>query len=270
MHFLGCRPGFARLACILKIYWSLNSMKWKAYSYFFAILSCACNIIMKYQYSPFSLFFCYLSFGSNVLTNSSCSTQKLAANSVNHWSLLFVLLGWFSHEVTRLFRDNVPSTSSSPEISFPHLLTQPSLWPRNYPPPPGTWAIVGGRGLGGVYDHINHFGYHIKEMWILKAFWGGGVLYWTGSGENIFPCVIYSSHCLSAWMWPSCHQSYILKQQKFNMHVSHMISYFLYQSTLPPCRMYSIVIALWMVLRDCGSDYLIQIASTWSVPCDVD
>ena len=25
--------------------------------------------------------------------------------------------------------------------------------------------------LGGVCDHINHFGYHIKEIWIEKA-WG--------------------------------------------------------------------------------------------------
>ena len=32
---------------------------------------------------------------------------------------------------------------------------------------------MGGHGLGGICVHINHFGYHIKEIWILKA-WGGG------------------------------------------------------------------------------------------------
>ena len=35
--------------------------------------------------------------------------------------------------------------------------------------------------MGGVCDHINHFGYHIKEMWILKA-WGAAML--KGPGEN--------------------------------------------------------------------------------------
>jgi hypothetical protein len=25
---------------------------------------------------------------------------------------------------------------------------------------------------GGVYDHITHFGYHLKKLYILKA-WGG-------------------------------------------------------------------------------------------------
>ena len=28
-------------------------------------------------------------------------------------------------------------------------------------------GIAGGRGLGGVCDHINRFGYHIKEIWLL-------------------------------------------------------------------------------------------------------
>ena len=54
----------------------------------------------------------------------------------------------------------------------------------------GVWAIIGhaqgshharkkiqwmGHVLGAVsaHDHISHFGYHSKEMWILKA-WGGG------------------------------------------------------------------------------------------------
>ena len=42
-------------------------------------------------------------------------------------------------------------------------------------------SIVGGHGLGRVYDHINHFGYHIKEIWILKA-WAAAML--KGPGEN--------------------------------------------------------------------------------------
>ncbi len=33
----------------------------------------------------------------------------------------------------------------------------------------------------GVCDHINHFGCHIKEIWILKA-WGAAML--KGPGEN--------------------------------------------------------------------------------------
>ncbi len=33
----------------------------------------------------------------------------------------------------------------------------------------------------GCCDHINHFGYHIKEIWILKA-WGAAML--KGPGEN--------------------------------------------------------------------------------------
>lgn len=32
-------------------------------------------------------------------------------------------------------------------------------------------GIDSGCGLGGVYDNTNHFGYHIKEMWILKVLW---------------------------------------------------------------------------------------------------
>jgi hypothetical protein len=31
------------------------------------------------------------------------------------------------------------------------------------------YGIVGGRGLGGACDHINHFGCHIKEVWLLEA-----------------------------------------------------------------------------------------------------
>ena len=34
---------------------------------------------------------------------------------------------------------------------------------------------------GGVCDYINHFGYYINEIWILKG-WGAAVL--KGSGEN--------------------------------------------------------------------------------------
>ena len=40
---------------------------------------------------------------------------------------------------------------------------------------------MGGRGLGGVCDHINQFGYHINKIWILKA-WGTVML--KGPGEN--------------------------------------------------------------------------------------
>ena len=29
---------------------------------------------------------------------------------------------------------------------------------------PGIINIAGGRGLGGAYDHINRFSYHIKEI----------------------------------------------------------------------------------------------------------
>ena len=35
--------------------------------------------------------------------------------------------------------------------------------------------------MGGVCDHINHFGYHIKEIRLLKA-WGAAML--KGPGEN--------------------------------------------------------------------------------------
>jgi hypothetical protein len=34
---------------------------------------------------------------------------------------------------------------------------------------------TGGCGLGGGCDHINHIGYHINEIWILKA-WGGAAM----------------------------------------------------------------------------------------------
>ena len=40
---------------------------------------------------------------------------------------------------------------------------------------------MGGRGLGRVCDHINHFGYHIKEIGLWKA-WGAVML--KGPGEN--------------------------------------------------------------------------------------
>ena len=40
---------------------------------------------------------------------------------------------------------------------------------------------MGGRGLGGVCDHINHFGSHIKEIGLWKA-WGAAML--KGPGEN--------------------------------------------------------------------------------------
>ena len=42
-------------------------------------------------------------------------------------------------------------------------------------------GLVGGRGLGRVCDHINHFGYHIKEIRPLKA-WGSAKL--KGPWEN--------------------------------------------------------------------------------------
>ena len=40
---------------------------------------------------------------------------------------------------------------------------------------------MGGRGLGGVCDHSNHFGYHIKEIGLWKA-WGAAML--KGPGES--------------------------------------------------------------------------------------
>ena len=40
---------------------------------------------------------------------------------------------------------------------------------------------MGGCGLGGVCDHINHLGYHIKEKLVLKA-WGAATL--KKPGEN--------------------------------------------------------------------------------------
>ena len=42
-------------------------------------------------------------------------------------------------------------------------------------------GIVGGRGLGGVCDHINYVGYHIKEIRLEKA-WGAAML--KGPREN--------------------------------------------------------------------------------------
>ena len=50
---------------------------------------------------------------------------------------------------------------------------------------------MGGRGLGGVCDHINHFGSHIKEIGLWKA-WGAAML--KGPGENT---VLYKMVCLS-------------------------------------------------------------------------
>ena len=40
---------------------------------------------------------------------------------------------------------------------------------------------MGGCGLGKICDHINHFGSHIKEIGLWKA-WGGAML--KGPGEN--------------------------------------------------------------------------------------
>ena len=40
---------------------------------------------------------------------------------------------------------------------------------------------MGGHGLCGVCDHINRFGYHIKEIRLLKA---GGPAKLKGPGEN--------------------------------------------------------------------------------------
>ena len=34
--------------------------------------------------------------------------------------------------------------------------------------------LVGGRGLGRACDHINHFGHHIKEIVLWKA-WGAAI-----------------------------------------------------------------------------------------------
>ena len=42
-------------------------------------------------------------------------------------------------------------------------------------------GLAGGRGLGGVCDHINHFGSHIKEIGLWKA-WGAAML--KGPEEN--------------------------------------------------------------------------------------
>ena len=36
-------------------------------------------------------------------------------------------------------------------------------------------GIVGVCGMDGVCDHISHFAYHIKEIWIQKA-WGATML----------------------------------------------------------------------------------------------
>ena len=33
-------------------------------------------------------------------------------------------------------------------------------------PQENKYGIAGGRGLGGVCDHINHLGYHIKGKWV--------------------------------------------------------------------------------------------------------
>ena len=45
---------------------------------------------------------------------------------------------------------------------------------------------MGGHDLGGVCDHINHFGYNIKEIRLLKA-WGPAKL--KGPGENTEPVI---------------------------------------------------------------------------------
>ena len=42
-------------------------------------------------------------------------------------------------------------------------------------------GLPDGRGLGGVCGHINHFGSHIKEIRLLKA-WRAAML--KGPGEN--------------------------------------------------------------------------------------
>ena len=49
---------------------------------------------------------------------------------------------------------------------------------------------MGERGLGGVCDHINHFGYHDKEIRLLKAL-GGEAAMLKGPGENneIYYCL---------------------------------------------------------------------------------
>ena len=49
---------------------------------------------------------------------------------------------------------------------------------------------MGGRGLGGIRDHINHFGYHIKEIRLLKA-WGHAKL--KGPGENTASIMVLTS-----------------------------------------------------------------------------
>ena len=44
--------------------------------------------------------------------------------------------------------------------------------------------LVGGHGLGGICDHINHFGYHIKEIGLLKIWGARGPAMLKGPGEN--------------------------------------------------------------------------------------
>ena len=46
--------------------------------------------------------------------------------------------------------------------------------------------------MGGVYDHINHLGYHIKESRLWRA-WGATKL--KGPGENtVYPLYMYTLH----------------------------------------------------------------------------
>ena len=50
---------------------------------------------------------------------------------------------------------------------------------------------MGGRGLGGVYDHINHSGYHIKEIRLHVEGMGGAIiiLCWKDLGRTLYTIV---------------------------------------------------------------------------------
>ena len=55
-------------------------------------------------------------------------------------------------------------------------------------------GIACGRGLGGVCDHINYLGYHIKEKLVLKA-WGTAML--KGPGVYVFIRLV----CVCVCFW---------------------------------------------------------------------
>ena len=45
------------------------------------------------------------------------------------------------------------------------------------------WGLASEHGFGRACDHINQFGYHIKELMLSKAL--GGLLYWKGLGRTL-------------------------------------------------------------------------------------